>query len=219
MKVLANENVVISSNKYYDEIDELIRYINTQMVSIFDYLLLSTNKMCDIHILDNKDELNMLYLELMMPDNKDIKHTEVSSKLASFIYNDDLFILNYDAYINVYQHNKTTREEYYAEVVSNLVHIFQIWKYGKLSESEVINKGLAAFLSGQDVHSKVLIDSYVDFVKSNNVKSFGDFYRFIDSVLDKESIKKLLASPIDPDYIRKLYDGYKHQIFKNRSME
>ena len=216
MEVLANENVVIKANKYYDEIDDLVKYINSYIVPIFDYLSLSTNKMCNIRLLDSKEELDLLYKELMQSEGEKNSHKEVPSNIASFIYENDLFILNYESFIDVYQHNRTTQEEFFGEIVGNLVSIFQTWKYGKLTDNPIINKGLAVYLSGQDINSKILIDSYIDLKRSNSIKAYGNFYKYIDNTLDRERINKLLSNNIDEDRLRKIYDGYKHQFLSNR---
>ncbi|MBR6073590.1 MAG: hypothetical protein IKP76_04650 [Bacilli bacterium] len=216
MEVLANENVVIKANKYYDEIDDLVKYINSYIVPIFDYLSLSTNKMCNIRLLDSKEELDLLYKELMQSEGEKNSHKEVPSNIASFIYENDLFILNYESFIDVYQHNRTTQEEFFGEIVGNLVSIFQTWKYGKLTDNPIINKGLAVYLSGQDINSKILIDSYIDLKRSNSIKAYGNFYKYIDNTLDREGINKLLSNNIDEDRLRKIYDGYKHQFLSNR---
>ena len=216
MEVLANDNVKIKSNEYYQEIDELVKYINTYLPNIFEYLSLYTDKMCTVRILDSKEELDMLYKELMFDENDIKSHKEVPGSIVSFTYGDEFFILNYEEYIDVYQHSKTTLDDYKAEVVEGLVPIFQLWRYGKLSTSNVVNKGLAAFLSGKDINVRMLIDSFVDLARSGNSKAYGDFYRFLDSTLDRDTIIKLISGGINEDKIHSLYEGYKHQFLASR---
>ena len=157
MEILASNNVVIKSNIDYEELDGLSRYIITRQEEIFDYLNLNTSKMCKIHILDKKEALDMLYKELIFTEQDKSSRKEVPSSIGSFLYEDDFFILNYEDYTNSYLHSKTTIDDYYAEVVAGIIPIFQKWRFGKLSDSTIINQGLAAYLSGQDKSDALLL--------------------------------------------------------------
>ena len=216
MEVLTNDNVVIKCVRYDDEVEQIVNYIKEKMIAVDEYLQLVSNKMCTVHLIDSKAKLDILYSELIFDEHDRKIGKEVPSGLTSFCFNDNFFILKYDAYKNVFKHDKTTFEEYEAEVLAGIIPILQRWRFGKLSNSKVIDQGLAAFLSGQDTNVRMLMDSYHDLIKSDNTKAYGDFFKYIDSTYSKEQIFKLLSGDIEADRIQKIYVDYKRQFLASR---
>ena len=214
MEVFAGDNVIIKG-VYTDEVEALRKHITNSMTSICDYFLYNpNNNIIRINVLNSKEELDELYKQLIL--NGEDKNLPSLSHLVAFDYEDMVFILEYDQYINVFQHEKTTLEEYLEDVMFYMVPIIQKWKFGHLSPNDVFNKGVAAYLAGIDIDTRVLTDSYMSLAKSGNLRQIGDFYRYLDNLLEKEDLFNLMNKEPDIDRMHKLYDGYKHQFFKSR---
>ena len=223
MQLLVDNTILLESKEFTHEIDQLNKYIITHLTGIYDYLNIYTERMCKITLIDNREEFDELYKEYMQTDAEKKAHTEVSPAISSFINGDNLYVLNYDAYINYFKNSKTTIDEYNAKVLADLIPIFQVWKFGKLSGNKVIDRGLAVFLAFDDVNCKVLNDSYTTLAKSDNDKAYGNFFKYLDELLNHEygdnQMIDLLTGNFDNDRLHKIYEGYKRQFMANRSRQ
>ena len=219
MQVLVGENVVIDASDYYNEIDSIRNKIVSKEMSIFSYLSLpiDVGHFIVIKILKDKEELDDQYREVFY--NEKEKLQSVPSSIVAFNNDNVLYVLSYEAYQCTLDHERDTVDDYANYVLFHLIPIYQKVAFGRLSNNSVINRGLAAFLTYDDLNTKMLDVNYHELMKSGNPIQCGDFVRFIDDLKGRDYVFKLLRNELEEDEILNLYEGYKKQFFASRSKQ